>query len=42
MKRTPTSKQESIAKISTAIIREANITTTALLDNSFRVGQETL
>ena len=36
------SKTKSIAKISAAMIREANITTTALLDNSDLVGQETL
>jgi hypothetical protein len=36
------SKAKSIKNINTAIIREANITTTALLESSFLVGQETL
>lgn len=36
------SKAMSIKNIITAIIREANITTTALFDNSVLVGQETL
>jgi hypothetical protein len=33
------SKPKSMTKISTAMIREANITTTALAASSFPVGQ---
>jgi hypothetical protein len=36
------SKAISTTKINTAMIREANITITALLDNSIFAGQETL
>gem|GEM_PF-4024704 len=36
------SKPKSTTKINAAIIREANMTTTALLESSVLVGQETL